>query len=245
PSVDAEDCPDTVGAGHPDTGAPLIGPVIEYANANQGEGLGVVVVGGHVYRGSAIPALDGYYVFGDWSTSFQAPDGQLFVASTNDEPLWEMQRLNNDDAPDGSLGHYLLGFGQDRSGEIYVLATNQTGPTGNTGVVYRMEDAGPVSVEEDLPLASTLSLDPAYPNPFSTATTIRARAESAGEVNITVYDVLGREIKTLVDGQPQSQSYDVVWDGTDAAGRAAPSGVYFIRVRHDDSVQTQTVTLLR
>jgi glucose/arabinose dehydrogenase len=138
PDVSPAECPDTVGAGHPRAGDPLIEPVIEYANHHQPGGLGAVVVGGHVYRGRALPQFRGRYVFGDWSLEFEEPDGSLFVAMRRKRGLWKLQQLRVATSPTGRLGHYVLGFGQDPAGEMYVLTTDQTGPTGTTGKVYRL-----------------------------------------------------------------------------------------------------------
>ena len=63
PDESPADCPDSVDAPHPRAGDPLIDPVIEYANHHQPGGLGATVIGGHVYRGQALPQLSGRYVF--------------------------------------------------------------------------------------------------------------------------------------------------------------------------------------
>jgi glucose/arabinose dehydrogenase len=136
----------------PDTGPrgePLIDPVIEYGNLRRDievepddlpEARGISVIGGYVYRGSAIPELEGHYVFGDWSTEFPSPEGKLFVAAppNGDGEMWEF-------VLDRELEHYVLGFGEDNEGELYVLTTDNTGPTGETGRVYRI-----VSGENDV-----------------------------------------------------------------------------------------------
>ena len=131
-------CPDTVGAGHPRAGEPLIDPVIEYANHHQPGGLGAAVIGGHIYRGRALPQFFGRFIFGDWSREFEEPDGSLFVAMHRERGLWKMQQLRIATSPTGRLDHYLLGFGQDPAGEIYVLTTDETGPTGTTGKVFKL-----------------------------------------------------------------------------------------------------------
>jgi glucose/arabinose dehydrogenase len=137
PSQEPAACPDIVGAGHPRTGDPLIDPIIEYPQARLG-GPGVAVVGGHVYRGSALPQFRGRYVFGDWSRSFGQPNGSLFVAKSRKRGLWEMQELRVATSPTGRLNARLLGFGQDAAGELYALTTNNTGPTGTTGRVLKL-----------------------------------------------------------------------------------------------------------
>jgi len=138
PNESPAECPDTVGSPHPRAGDPLIDPVIEYANHHQPGGLGATVIGGHVYRGSALPQFFGRYVFGDWSREFEEPDGSLFVAKARKKGLWHMQQLRIATSPTGRLGHYLLGFGQDPAGEMYALTTDQTGPTGTTGEVFKL-----------------------------------------------------------------------------------------------------------
>ena len=138
PDESPPECPDTVGAPHPRAGDPLIDPVIEYANHHQPGGLGATVIGGHVYRGQALPQFSGRYVFGDWSREFEEPDGSVFVAMPRKKGLWHMEQLRIATSPTGRVGHYVLGFGQDLAGEMYVLTTDQTGPSGMTGKVYRL-----------------------------------------------------------------------------------------------------------
>ncbi|MGH2542068.1 MAG: PQQ-dependent sugar dehydrogenase, partial [Ardenticatenaceae bacterium] len=133
--------PDNPPASCPDTGPwgeSLIPPVIEYAHPNQSGGIGLVVVGGHVYRGDAIPGLVGNYVFGDWSRSFDEPLGQLLAATPLPEGAgtWPVRPLST--AGIASLGHFVLGFGEDGDGELYVLVSQATGPGGNTGKVYKL-----------------------------------------------------------------------------------------------------------
>jgi glucose/arabinose dehydrogenase len=138
PNADRPTCPSAM----PD-GTPLIDPVIEYKNAAQGDGVGVVVVGGVVYRGREADQLEGRYVFGDWSkTFFGPPTGQLFVAQRQGRGMWPVQKLTISTSPDGELHHRVLGFGQDRRGEVYLLTTDNAGPTGTTGKVFKLTGNG-------------------------------------------------------------------------------------------------------
>lgn len=77
-------------------------------------------------------------MFGDWSREFGDPDGTLFVARPRKKGLWPMQELRVTTNPSGRIDHYVLGFGQDSSGEVYVLVTKNTGPTGNAGKVFKI-----------------------------------------------------------------------------------------------------------
>jgi glucose/arabinose dehydrogenase len=144
PTEPFEDCPKEVGVGHPDEGAPLVMPVIEAENSGHFEdGLGVAIVGGYVYRGAAMPELDGRYLFGVYSRSMgedgHAP-GRLFVA-TREGDRWPFEEVRIAGQPDGQLQHFLLSLGQDRAGEVYVLVSDQTGLEGAAGWVYRLVPA--------------------------------------------------------------------------------------------------------
>jgi glucose/arabinose dehydrogenase len=133
----ASTCPDRT----PD-GRPLLDPVVEYSHD-----LGIAVVGGYVYRGSAVPALAGRYVFGDW----RGDDGPtLFAASPeSDDGLWSMESLSlstegNGDGDDGPR-QYLHAFGRDREGELLVCTGARPGVGGSSGAVHRIRPADDAS----------------------------------------------------------------------------------------------------
>ncbi len=116
-------------------GEELVLPVITYGNLNNREdGRGISTTGGFVYRGDAIGDLAGHYVFGDWSTSFTEATGQLFIAEGEGDD-WSFVHERD-------LDHFVLAFGEDADGELYVLTTDNTGPQGDTGRVYRLVGDG-------------------------------------------------------------------------------------------------------
>jgi hypothetical protein len=120
------------------TGDPLIDPIIELPNeANPNGGIASVVVGGNVYRGKSIPFLFGKYIFGILSGEGSHPDGKLFLGKPAASGLWGYEQLALKSFPD-DLGQYVKSFGQDLSGEVYVMTSAQLGPQGNTGKVYKL-----------------------------------------------------------------------------------------------------------
>jgi len=130
-------CPD-IGRG----GEPLIDPIIEYSHSgSQGSISGNAIVGGFVYRGSAIPDLSGKYIFGDWSSSFIIPNGRIFVATEKLNGTWQVSAAGITNNMSAALNRYLLGFGQDLDGEIYVLTATRSGPSGETGEVFKLVPA--------------------------------------------------------------------------------------------------------
>lgn len=131
-------------------GEPLFGPIVEYRNSASEGGIGSAVIGGFVYRGASMPGLTGDYVFGDLSASLEEPSGRIFVASRSeaDDGTWNMRELSIAGRSGGSLGAFVLGFGQDSLGEVYVLTSDELGPTGTTGRVFRLVPAPMTSTAE-------------------------------------------------------------------------------------------------
>ena len=119
-------------------GRQLIDPVVEYTHVE----IGIAVVGGYVYGGTAIPALHGRYVFADfsadWTTNTPMPRGSLLVADPRptDAGPWDWERLSV--AGDELDGRFVTGMGEGTDGELYVMARRSFGPINRTGRVYRI-----------------------------------------------------------------------------------------------------------
>lgn len=133
--------------------APLMDPALTYTREYIQSGV-LSVVGGYVYRGTAIPRLQGRYVFGNWTTS-GGLHGQLFHADLRSGEMKEFLIGPSDEPIDG----YLVAFGEDAGGELYALNTSLAGPRGNTGKVLRLvafhgevkPRVTPISTEETSP----------------------------------------------------------------------------------------------
>jgi len=74
------------------------------------------------------------------------------------------------------------------------------------------------------------SLNPACPNPFNPQTTITYGIPNKSIVNLTIYDLLGREIKTIVNQEQETGYYNSIWYGKDKNGKSVPSGMYLFRI---------------
>jgi flagellar hook assembly protein FlgD len=85
-----------------------------------------------------------------------------------------------------------------------------------------------------------------YPNPFNPGTQITFALPRAGVVTLQVYDLQGREVKTLVNQRRAAGTHTVRWDGTDEAGNPVASGVYLYRLHVGNNfVQTRKMVLLK
>jgi glucose/arabinose dehydrogenase len=137
PNRSPDSCSDIGGSGEP-----LIDPIIEYSHQRRGSSItGKAVVGGFVYRGSAMPELQGTYIFGDWSSSFLRSNGSILAAAEVTAGTWQVSEAGIDDGLRRNLNRYVLGFGQDTQGELYVLTAKRSGPSGDTGEVFKLVPA--------------------------------------------------------------------------------------------------------
>lgn len=104
-------------------GSALLDPVLQYDH-----GVGISVIGGYVYRGEQIDTLYGRYLFGDWN-------GIMFVGTPADSQWsWDFVTIDGN----VGVGGQILGFGEDETGELYVLTSERPSPTGDTGKVWRV-----------------------------------------------------------------------------------------------------------
>jgi len=98
---------------------------------------------------------------------------------------------------------------------------------GMTGVIR----VNAVSAADDLPAAAAIRMAPPFPNPFNPRVEIRFTPAAAGPVDLAVFDVRGRRVRTLLSGEHrEATDQSVAWDGTDDAGAAVPGGTYLFRV---------------
>jgi len=86
-----------------------------------------------------------------------------------------------------------------------------------------------------------VTLRPNYPNPFRRTTTIEYSLPSAQDVQLVVYDVLGRRVETIVDSRQQAGFHTLQWDG----GRSLASGMYFARLVAGSTTKTERLVILR
>jgi hypothetical protein len=89
------------------------------------------------------------------------------------------------------------------------------------------------------------SLSQNAPNPFNPSTSINYSTTTAGNVQLNVYDLNGRLVRTLVNGNVASGVHEVAWDGRDAVGRQVASGVYVYRLTAPNGQLTRRMTLVR
>lgn len=111
------------------------------------------------------------------------------------------------------------------SGEVYVLLNRAT--------------------NANKPAPSRSALLPVSPNPFQNTTVIRFDLAQAENITLEIFDLLGRRVRRLRDGNLSAGTYSALWDGSDELGNFSSSGVYFAILRTRTRVQKQKLIFVR
>lgn len=221
----------------------------------------------HVYTIRSV----NYYGYGDWGASVSADltptPGSVeltsftfaigsenairlnwMTASELDNVAWEIERSTDNE-----------NFA--KVGEIKVDGANQYGAkysytdvAPSAGLYYyRIADVslsgaktyhGPISVFVGRPTIYALAQN--YPNPVSTsATTIKYALKNPGSTSLKIFNLLGEEVKTLVNAKQDANFYSVYWDGKDNSGREVSNGVYFYKLSSGNFTATKKMMVLR
>ncbi|MBZ0201118.1 MAG: choice-of-anchor D domain-containing protein [Ignavibacteriaceae bacterium] len=94
-------------------------------------------------------------------------------------------------------------------------------------------------------LPTEFELQQNYPNPFNPVTSISYTIPAQLKVKLTVYDILGRAVKTLVNDVKDRGRYEIQWDGTNSLNNKVSTGVYFYRLETDNFVSTKKLMLIK
>jgi len=97
----------------------------------------------------------------------------------------------------------------------------------------------------ELATPTTYAVFQNYPNPFNPETVIRYELPRTSQIVLTVYNMLGQKLKTLVDNRQPAGYYNVTWNGKDSSANLLPSGVYIFRIKAGDFIRTKKMILIR
>jgi len=107
---------------------------------------------------------------------------------------------------------------------------------------------GSITLDSRTPAASLpteFALSQNVPNPFNPSTIVEYALPKDAQVNLSIYNVLGQHVTTLVNELQRAGKQTVTWDGTDASGVSVASGVYFYKIRAGDYSNTKKMLLLK
>ena len=132
----------------------------------------------------------------------------------------------------------------DRNEAVYAIQHNRNPFIDRPDFVAKVFNPAASPVEEAVvPMAATLFQN--HPNPFNPSTTISYELAAPGWVDLQIYDVAGRLVRTLFSGAEEAGRQEKVWAGRNNQGRSVASGVYFYRLRTEDEVQTRRMLLAK
>jgi photosystem II stability/assembly factor-like uncharacterized protein len=212
---------------------------VEFVNANTG-----FIVGGFFYSGQhlTIKTTDGglnwngllqqgYYLtsveFPSANTGYVSGLPGKILKTTNAGGNWISQQVNPTDTLDN------LFFLNDNTG--YMASTN--------GIIYKTTTGGAVTsnvTNLSGVIPGSYDLYQNFPNPFNPSTNIRFDIPLSSDVKLAVYDLLGREVSSLMNGQLSPGRYEYSFDGS-----GLPSGVYIYRLRSGNFNQTKKMFLMK
>jgi hypothetical protein len=120
-------------------------------------------------------------------------------------------------------------------------ATHQDG----LGYCYLLYDPVAGVTDRDGTLPKSFSVSQNYPNPFNPTTTIEFDVPTKSQVTLTVYNVLGQKVKTLVNQEMAAGTFKTEWDGRGESGAPISSGIYFYKFEAGSYVMTKKMVMLK
>ncbi len=180
---------------------------------------------------------------GNWNLGFQIP-------TTFPQPAGSFEIACTDQLNSFTYYWFMLKT-QDQAGNWSLISNEPWGQTRSSGPMilcdgFRLHEV-PGDREDNVP--ASVELAPARPNPSRTSTEVDfgvPRSADGRPVNVSVYDVAGRRMRTLFAGPGRPGRYSLDWDLADESGNAARSGLYFVRLAVDGGSRlTRTVQVVR
>ena len=141
----------------------------------------------------------------------------------------------------GTGGPVLAGdVNGDGSTDLIVLGRSIQGGPGGAFVFVNQGVPATAIAAETTTTPTAFALGANYPNPFNPATTLPVSvAADGGEVDLTIYNVLGQPVRHVWKGPLAAGAHQLTWDGRDAQGQPVAAGVYVVRLRQDDQTRTR------
>ncbi len=206
----------------------------------------VAIVPDSVVFSSGLPGII------DHAASIQTANGHIFITvdtnqadtflAAGDYLLAELHFTSRDTDISSEIDTAIIG-----TNSAYVVALDRTQHV--LGVMPGQVVVGtPTDIEDDpwdASLPDQFRLEQNYPNPFNMTTRIEYELPRPTEVELTVFNVLGQQVRTVVSGMQSAGPHACEWDGRSESGREVPSGIYFYRLSADSQSDVRKMVLVK
>jgi len=128
---------------------------------------------------------------------------------------------------------------------LYYFAIKTADLAGNWSPLSNIDTASTLSLGSGIDVPTNYELDQNYPNPFNASTVINFYVPVPGPVKLSVIDILGRTVSTIVDDELSVGDHIARWDGLDGDGKTVATGVYFYHLRAGDHNTSRKMLLLK
>jgi hypothetical protein len=206
---------------------------------------GIVRSSGHAGQHVSATVMPDGHVAATWYHYDNASRGSVYVAyNVGTADFWVIRSVADSVANSGSsVVHPDLAIVSQWRG--YVAFRNDL----DDYLYCATNDSVVVGVGDDIPpgvvVPNAFALYPNVPNPFNPTTTVSFGTTQTARVELRIYDVGGRLVKTLVDDVQLAGHHEVAWDGRDDRGSEVASGVYFVRLVSAGQVRTHKIVLIK
>jgi hypothetical protein len=137
-------------------------------------------------------------------------------------------------------------FGSSVAGHEQTVIVGDPSANADHGAGYIFDISNIVSVEDGpIRVPTGIELAQNYPNPFNPSTSIRYTLAERGHVVLKIFDLLGKEVRTLIDRDEPASTNTVFWDGTDEFGRVVSAGLYVYRLEAGSFAQSRKMLYLK
>jgi hypothetical protein len=177
---------------------------------------------------------------------WESPYDDFTIEENNEDGLLRIAGSSGNGSENGSLVKLNFTVAEDFDGEEIEITVSKYRLNENVeGVnVVGVFTKSAMGIENDL-IPSQYTLHQNYPNPFNPITTLRYDLPEDAVVNITIYDIMGREIRTLVNSAQDAGFKSIIWNATNDYGKPVSAGVYLYKIQAGEFVQTKKMVLLK
>jgi hypothetical protein len=183
---------------------------------------------------------------GHFLGAFQGQEcrGLITPVTYNDSQIFQMMVYNNASSDNNISFRYYSAENDSVYGlsQTMIFSANDQQGTLDNPYVFTISA---LSVKEPELIPEEYALHPAYPNPFNPVTTISYDLPNDARVSITIYDMMGREVRELFRGHMQPGYQFMQWDGKDMFGTPRPSGMYIVVMQAGEFMDTKKIILLK